>query len=140
MEEVKKFKDFKKYEKEWEEMISNMNSTFNKAFKFLYDYYGMTDRLLSKLSGLSRRTISKYYNEEEIEPHYKKVLSLCIGFNLPPRVSKKLLSTIRVDLSKSNLSQDILYELLINEYYDYTLEYWNICIKDAGFSDKFLLP
>lgn len=123
------------------EMISNMNYTFNKAFKYLYDYYEIpSDNYIAKLCGLDHKTIASYMNDTAKEPHYKTVLAICSGLCLRPRVAKKLLSTIGKDLSISPLTHDHLYEILIDTKYNLGLEVWNKLIKKTGLDDRYLLP
>ena len=137
----KSFENFSEEFEEDNELISQMNGTFCEAFKMLYDYYEIeSDYSLAKLCHVDHNTITSYYNGEIDEPHYKKVLAICAGLCLRPRVAKKLLSTIGKVLSISNLPQDHLYEELIDNMHDKGLDVWNQCINDAGLGDGHLLP
>lgn len=121
-------------------IIKSMGGTFNEAFAFLYDYYEMpSDSFCAKLCGVSKNTIASYYNGTAKEPGYKRVLAICCGFNLRPRVSKRLLATIRVDLALSMLPQDHLYLELVNNCYDEGIEEWNQHIIESEIGSEHLL-
>ncbi len=135
------FDSFKDDYEEENLLISKMNGTFNDAFKVLYDYLQMpSDSYAARLCGVDHKTISSYYNGTAKEPNYKKVLAICAGFQLRPRVSEKLLSTVRVDLSRSNQLQDHVYNMLIHICFEKGLDKWNELIKKAKLGDEHLLP
>lgn len=135
------FEYFLEDEAEDNELISNMQGTFNEAFKYLYDYFNMpSDRHCAKLCGVDRKMISYYYNGTATAPNYKTVLAICAGFNLRPRVSKQLLQTIRVDITNSKFIQDHVYNMLLHTKYELGLEEWNRCIKLSKIGDEHLLP
>ncbi len=121
-------------------LIKMMNGTFHHAFKVLYDYYKIPSiNYMSKLCKINHKTIASYYDGTSSEPHYKKVLAICAGLCLPPRISKYLLSTIRVDLSISPNIQDHLYYKLLHEAYHEGLDIWNEYIKASNIGEEHLL-
>ncbi len=117
-----------------------MNGTFNDAFIFIYNYFEMpSDNVCAKLCGLDYKTIASYYNKTAKEPHYKNVIAICCGFNLRPRVSKNLLSTIRIDLDISTALEDHLYNILLHTNYNESIDEWNEHIKEANIGYQHML-
>lgn len=135
--------NFSYFIEEYEEeikLIKMMMGTFHHAFKVLYDYYKIPSiNYISKLCKINHRTIASYYDGTSSEPHYKKVLAICAGLCLSPRVSEYLLSTIRVDLSISSNVQDHLYHKLLHVAYHEGLDKWNEYVKESHIGDEHLL-
>ena len=124
-------------------MIAKMNGTFNEAYRFLYDYYALNELSNSELSRrtkLSRATLKSYLEENNVDPSYKNVLAICGGLELRPRVAKHLLSTIGYNLEITNKLCDHLYSILINQFHNAGLDFWNDRIRESGIGDQYLIP
>ena len=140
---VYNFSYFLDDEEEDNEMIAKMNGTFNEAYRFLYDYYALNELSNSELSRrtkLSRATLKSYLEENNVDPSYKNVLAICGGLELRPRVAKHLLSTIGYNLEITNKLCDHLYSILINQFHNAGLDFWNDRIRESGIGDQYLIP
>ncbi len=105
-------------------MIYELNSAGKTFADTLIDHMDrkkITVEALAERSGLSSTTIKKY-RAGTSKPPIENIMAVCIGLNLPRRLSEHLLSTFSFKLGNS--PRDKAYNLCL-DYGDGTLEQWN---------------
>lgn len=123
-------------------LIKRMNGTFADDFKVLIKEYEFVRpngepnwSAMQSVTLISDKTL-RTYAEGTATPPKNKVLAICAGFCLHPRVSYHLLMKAGYQIQYTMNECDFLYCGLIERHYDEGVEEWNARISASTMPDK----
>src|SRR5699024_2995069 len=79
------------YNKEVKDIFTRLPNHFPEALKALMKWKGLKNEELAERCLLHPKTIQRMRNEEDYEPKLRTVIALCVGMQLPPILSRKLI-------------------------------------------------
>lgn len=91
---------------------------------------------ISKLTSITDKTIKSYVSGES-KPSKEKLLAICAGLRIHPKITYLLLEKAGIIITKSYSEDDMIYCNLIDLHYDEGLDRWNKYLLD---SNKTQLP
>lgn len=85
---------------------------------------------ISKLTSITDKTIKSYVSGET-KPSKEKLLAICGGLRIHPKIAYLLLERAGIIITKSYNEDDMIYCNLIDLHYDEGLERWNKYLLDS---------
>lgn len=102
----------------------------SEMLKYLLEEFGMNPAALARRSHLSERTISRYLKEGKSKYDLRSMISICLAFNLPPKLSNVLVSTACGSIPDND--EDRPLESVLMYMYDKRVEEANEYLVKAG--------
>lgn len=122
--------------KEIDEFLSSHRlDTFTPFFNALLVYKNLddySDYAISELTLLDNKTISNYRNGKTKPDNIKKVLAICGGLCLEPKLSSTLIAISGLSLGVMPNDLHYAYEHLLNQCWERGLRFWNKKLKALG--------
>lgn len=89
-------------------------NSLSKSLKALMKWVDISEAKLSDKSGLTEKTIQRIRTEQSINPHLSTIIALCIGLELPYKVSLAFLDKAGLSL-KTNSTENMLFNFFISD-------------------------
>lgn len=118
--------------KEALEIIKNLNGDFKDMLQYLMSMNNMSNRELSKQTGINDHKIAAFIKGTSNPTKYE-LIAIIGGLNLHPLVANHFMRESGYCLT--NTERDATYYFLINHHYEEGLDEWNEKLKSAGFVD-----
>lgn len=103
------------YSKEIAKVLQAMPGNFPAALVYLMEWKGITNENLAEKTFLDTRTIQRLRNDFDNKTSIETVIAICIGLQLPPAISSRL-----IDLSTCSLGvgdTHVAYHCILTSYY-----------------------
>lgn len=103
------------YSKEIAKVLQAMPGNFPAALVYLMEWKGITNENLAEKTFLDTRTIQRLRNDFDNKTSIETVIAICIGLQLPPAISSRL-----IDLSTCSLGvgdKHVAYHCILTSYY-----------------------
>jgi len=110
-------------------MISGLS--FPAACKLLFGGSNLTQSQLAERADVNISTVQSYLIDScQKRPTLNTAIAICIGMQLPPIISTQLIACAGYILGASEV--DILYQIILSEYYDHKICYANQLLIEKG--------
>ncbi len=121
----------KDYNRELLAVLMQLPMSFSGALNTLIKWTGMKEEDLAEASALSERTIQRLRNNEPNDVSIETVVQLCIGMQLPPQLSDKLMRAS----GNSFLANErhLMYQFLLTSCYTESIHTCNKRLEEQGF-------
>lgn len=133
---------------EVKDLLNKLNGkTIGDDLRTLFLWYGLThdyseDLNINKIknhTGVDNHTIENYINNKTAI-RKDKLIAICGGLKLPPKISFHLLKKAGFDIAGSVAEDDLLYFILLTQHYAVGIGQWNEIILQMGRSDITFTP
>ncbi|MDY2776598.1 MAG: hypothetical protein SOV02_08920 [Streptococcus infantarius] len=115
------------------QMMKEFPNTFGEALKYVMKYQDVRNEELAEYSMIGVETISRMRNRSDYEPKLKSVVAICIGLNLPPMVSNKLIELAGYSL-RNTTDEHMFYSVLLAGSSSFTVGECNELLVENGYS------
>lgn len=115
------------------QMMKEFPNTFGEALKYVMKYQDVRNEELAEYSMIGVETISRMRNRSDYEPKLKSVVAICIGLNLPPMVSNKLIELSGYSL-RNTTDEHMFYSVLLAGSSSFTVGECNELLVENGYS------
>src|SRR5699024_4974170 len=122
------------YNKEVNDILKRLPNHFPEALKALMKWKGLKNEELAESCLLSSKTIQRMRNEEDYEPKLRTVIALCVGMQLPPILSRKLIEISGYTI-RFAIDEHAMFEAIISGYYKESIHECNELLVSAGFKN-----
>ncbi len=121
----------KDYNRELLAVLRQLPMSFSGALNTFIKWTGMKEEDLAEASALSVRTIQRLRNNEPNNVPIETVIQLCIGMQLPPQLSDKLMKAS----GNSFLANErhLMYQFLLTSCYTESIHTCNKLLEEQGF-------
>ncbi|EKF35835.1 ImmA/IrrE family metallo-endopeptidase [Bacillus xiamenensis] len=120
------------YNKEVNDILKRLPNHFPEALKALMKWKDLKNEELAEKCLLSSKTIQRMRNEEGYEPKLRTVIALCVGMQLPPILSRKLIEISGYAI-RFAVEEHAMFEAIITGYYKTSIHECNELLESAGF-------
>ncbi len=103
------------YSKEIAKTLQAMPGTFPAALVYLMNWRNITNEKLAEKTFLDPRTIQRLRNDFDNKTSIETVVAICIGLQLPPAISSRLIELSTCSLGVGD--KHIAYHCLLTSYY-----------------------
>lgn len=123
-------KMLQEYNRDLLEVMKTLPMNFSGALDKLIDWTGMKEEDLAEASKLSTHTIQRLRNNEPDNITLETVVQLCIGMQLPPQLSSRLIHASGKSFMMTE--QHLMYQFLLNSCYTCTIDECNAHLDSQG--------
>ena len=124
------YQEYAEYNEEIQKTIDNMGRTFPGALKAAQDFSGLTQEDIAYNSHINRSTISDYMRGKDTRITKPTLVKLCIGMNLPWRITEEVFNLSEYHLNYSE--QDCGYRQILQTMSFKTIQECNIYLKNCN--------
>lgn len=111
-------------------LIKSLQGSFADAMDKVIAWSDMTEEDIAGYCETDVRTIQRLRNDDDQNPTIETIIQLCLAMQLPPQISRVLVSKGGYQLRANN--KDFMYGLLLDGCYLYSLEECNQMLIDQG--------
>ena len=124
------YKEYAEYKEEIQKTIDNMGHTFPGALKAAQDFSGLTQDDIGHNSHINRSTVSDYMRGKDTRITKPTLVKLCVGMNLPWRITEEVFNRSEYRLSYSE--QDCGYRQILQTMSFKTIQECNTFLKNCN--------
>lgn len=103
------------YSKDVAKILQAMPGNFPTALVYLMEWKGVTNEELAEKTFLDTRTIQRLRNDFDNKTSIETVIAVCIGLQLPPAISSRLIELSTCSLGVGD--KHVAYHCILTSYY-----------------------